>query len=100
MTSERHVLHVSDADLEELRSRLSGTRWPQPWPRQEAGGDWLAGTSEGELRRLVRYWADGYDWRYREAEINALPGHVASVDGAGVFYCGSTPRSRGRCLSC
>ncbi|WP_433432624.1 epoxide hydrolase N-terminal domain-containing protein [Nonomuraea sp. CA-141351] len=32
------------------------------------------------------YPADGYDWRYREAGINALPGYVASVDGTGVFY--------------
>ncbi len=86
MTSERHVLQVSDGDLEELRSRLRGARWPRPWPRQDTGDKWQVGTAEGELRRLVRYWADGYDWRSREAEVNALPGQVASLDGTGVFY--------------
>ena len=86
MTSERHVLQVSDGDLEELRSRLRDARWPRPWPRQDTGDKWQVGTAEGELRRLVRYWADGYDWRSREAEVNALPGQVASLDGTGVFY--------------
>jgi pimeloyl-ACP methyl ester carboxylesterase len=86
MASERHVLRVPDSDLEELRSRLRGTRWPAAWPGQGAGAGWQAGTDEGELRRLVGYWADGYDWRSREAEVNALPGWVTSLDGADVFY--------------
>lgn len=86
MASERHVLRVPDAELEELRARLRRTRWSQPWPRWDTGGDWLAGTADGELRRLARYWADGYDWRYHEAEINALPGYVTSLDGTDVFY--------------
>jgi hypothetical protein len=46
MTSERHVLQVPDGDLEELRSRLRGTRWPQPWPRQGTGDEWEAGAGE------------------------------------------------------
>lgn len=86
MTSERYVLQVLVADLEELRSRLRGARWPRPWPRQDSGDEWPVGTDEGELRRLTRYWADGYDWRSREAEVNALPGQVASLDGTDIFY--------------
>jgi pimeloyl-ACP methyl ester carboxylesterase len=87
MASERFALRVSDADLEELRSRLRGARWPVAWPRPGAGAGWQAGTDEGALRRLVRYWADGYDWRSREAEVNALPGWVASLSGTDdVFY--------------
>jgi hypothetical protein len=86
MTGERSVLRVTDADLEELRTRLRGTRWPRPWPPQGADGGWAAGTDVAELRRLARYWADEYDWRAREAAINALPGHIASLDGTGVFY--------------
>jgi pimeloyl-ACP methyl ester carboxylesterase len=81
------MLQVPEADLEELRSRLRGARWPRPWPaRQDAGSGWQAGTNAGELRRLVRYWADGYDWRAQEDAINLLPGHVASLDEADVFY--------------
>jgi pimeloyl-ACP methyl ester carboxylesterase len=85
MSRERPVLRVPDADLQELRSRLLGVRWPRPWPPQDAS-EWEAGTDAGELRRLVRYWTTGYDWRAQEAAINALPGQVASLDGTDVFY--------------
>jgi hypothetical protein len=32
LASERPALRVPGADLEELRSRLRGTRWSRPWP--------------------------------------------------------------------
>ena len=86
LTGERPALRVPGADLEELRSRLRGTRWSRPWPSQGADGGWRAGTDADELSRLARYWADDYDWRAQEAAINALPGHVASLDGTDVFY--------------
>jgi pimeloyl-ACP methyl ester carboxylesterase len=86
MASERHVLRVPDFDLEDLRSRLRSARLPVAWPGQGAGTGWLAGTDEGELGKLVRYWADGYDWRSQEAEVNALPGWVTALDGADVYY--------------
>ena len=86
LTGERPALRVPGADLEELRSRLRGTRWSRPWPSQGADGGWRAGTDADELSQLARYWADDYDWRAQEAAINALPGHVASLDGTDVFY--------------
>jgi len=86
MASERHVLRVPDADVEQLRSRLRGVRWPMPWPWHDAGASWEAGADEGELRRLVQYWAGGYDWRAWETRINALPGHIADLGGSDVFY--------------
>ncbi|WP_327235933.1 epoxide hydrolase [Streptomyces sp. NBC_01317] len=76
------LLKVSDADLADLRARLRATRWARPWP--VAG--WQAGTDAGELRRLVDYWASGYDWRRYEAAINALPSRFADVDGTRVHY--------------
>lgn len=36
------------------------------------------------MARLVRYWADGFDWRAREAAINALPQFTVPVGGARV----------------
>jgi pimeloyl-ACP methyl ester carboxylesterase len=74
------VIKVPDHELAELRSRLRATRWPAPYPGT-APGDWDAGTDASELRRLVSYWASGYDWRRHEAAINALPWAVADLDG-------------------
>jgi len=76
------VLHVSDADLDDLRARLRGTRWAKPWPIAA----WEAGTDGAELRRLVHHWATAYDWREHEAAINALPSHFAEIDGTTVHY--------------
>ncbi|NAZ77112.1 alpha/beta fold hydrolase [Kineococcus sp. T13] len=78
----RPWIRVPDADLQELRARLRATRWPRPWPLD----GWRAGTDGDELRRLVARWADGYDWRRHEAELNALPVHHADVEGTRVQY--------------
>jgi pimeloyl-ACP methyl ester carboxylesterase len=76
------VIAVPDADLDDLRSRLRRTRWPDPWP---ATG-WSAGTDPAALRRLTAYWADGYDWRTHEAALNALPSRFADIGGTPVHY--------------
>ncbi|MDL4817691.1 epoxide hydrolase family protein [Actinomadura opuntiae] len=82
MARSAPVIAVTDAELDDLRSRLRGTRWPAVWPT----GGWDAGTDEGELRRLVDHWAHGYDWRAQEAAINALPSHFTDIDGTPVHY--------------
>ncbi|WP_207400718.1 epoxide hydrolase family protein [Actinomadura roseirufa] len=82
MARTASLLTVPDAEVEELRTRLSRTRWPTPLPV----GAWEAGTDTGELRRLVHHWATDYDWRVHEAAINALPSHLADIDGTPVHY--------------
>nr|WP_311736727.1 epoxide hydrolase [Kineococcus radiotolerans] len=79
------LVEVPDAELEDLRARLRSTRWAAPWPAP-GREPWQAGTDGDELRRLVAYWADGYDWRRYEARINALPSHVADIDGTRIHY--------------
>jgi pimeloyl-ACP methyl ester carboxylesterase len=73
---------VPDADVEDLRSRLRGTRWPVAWPSTR----WEAGTDMAELQRLVQYWASDYDWRAQETAINALPHQFADIDGTEVHF--------------
>ncbi|WP_329139967.1 epoxide hydrolase [Streptomyces sp. NBC_01476] len=82
MTDSPPLISVTDTELDELRARLRHTRWPTPWPTE----GWAAGTEQGELRRLVAHWADGYDWRAQEAAINALPSRFADIDGTAVHY--------------
>jgi pimeloyl-ACP methyl ester carboxylesterase len=76
------VVRIPDGSLEDLRQRVRAARWPEPWPL--AG--WGAGTDRDELRRLVDYWADGFDWRAQEAMINALPHRLGTVDEAAIHY--------------
>jgi pimeloyl-ACP methyl ester carboxylesterase len=60
---------TAPAALEDLRSRLRATRWPDA--PQDAG--WSLGTDLGYLRELVAYWADGFDWPVQEAALGRLP---------------------------
>lgn len=76
------ALHIPDAALDDLRMRLSRTRWPPRWPVS----GWAAGTDPDELQRLVHHWAEGFDWRAEEARINALPRHVAIVAASPIHY--------------
>jgi pimeloyl-ACP methyl ester carboxylesterase len=85
-------LHVDDADILDLRRRLSATRWPAPWPT----APWEAGTDVTELRRLVSYWSTDYDWRAQESELNRLPSFETEIAGHRVHYLkfdGETPNA-------
>src|ERR1700730_7235556 len=78
-------LDVPDADLDDLRSRLRGTRWPdRETVGDGSGADWSQGIPLAYMQDLGRYWADVYDWRATEAKINAFPQFRATVDGLGV----------------
>jgi pimeloyl-ACP methyl ester carboxylesterase len=63
------AIHVEDSVLENLRTRLRRTRWPD---QIEAAG-WDQGTERETLRSLVEYWAEEFDWPAYERELNALP---------------------------
>ncbi len=68
------------AALEDLRRRLRATRWPA-LPEDP---EWKLGVDPAYLRDLVAYWADGFDWNAREAELNRLPRSFVEIDGQGI----------------
>ncbi|WP_285590767.1 epoxide hydrolase [Herbidospora sp. NBRC 101105] len=70
------------AALDDLRARLRATRWPDS--PDDAG--WSLGTDLDYLRELVAYWADGFDWPAREAELLRLPRFRATVGGLGIHF--------------
>ena len=73
---------VSDAELEDLKSRLSRTRFPEA----EVVDDWTQGIPLAYVRELCDYWRDGYDWRATEARINAHPQFRTGIDGVGIHF--------------
>jgi len=73
---------VPEAELEDLRARLRGARWPE----RETVDDWSQGVPLAYLRDLCTYWAESYDWRATEARLNALPQFRATIDGLGIHY--------------
>ncbi len=75
-------IEVPDADLEDLHRRVTATRWPD----QIAGSGWTYGMDMDVLRPLAEHWADGYDWRAHEAELNAFPQFTTTIDGQRIHF--------------
>ncbi|HEX7325660.1 MAG TPA: epoxide hydrolase [Rhodanobacteraceae bacterium] len=73
---------VPDAALDDLHARLAATRWAALLP----DADWRYGADPVYLRALCAYWRDGFDWRAREAALNAFPQYLASIDGLDIHF--------------
>ncbi|MBS2549365.1 epoxide hydrolase [Catenulispora sp. NL8] len=76
------TVSVPDAVLNDLRERIGRTRWPDPAP----GKAWSQGVDVEYLRELLAYWADGYDWRTAERELNRYRHFTAEIDGARIHF--------------
>ena len=75
-------VHISDDALADLRRRIMATRWPD----KETVADQSQGAQLVQLRRLLQYWANGYDWRKAEAKLNALPQYITNIDGLDIHF--------------
>src|ERR1700753_2282463 len=73
---------VADDVLGDLKSRLRNTRWPEA----ELVDDWSQGVPLSWIKDICRYWAEGYDWRAREARLNRFPQFMTDIDGLGVHF--------------
>jgi pimeloyl-ACP methyl ester carboxylesterase len=76
-----HV-NVPDADLTELRRRISATKWPE----RETVADASQGVQLATTQALARYWGTDYDWRKIEAKLSALPNFVTEIDGLDIHF--------------
>ncbi|HET6302420.1 epoxide hydrolase [Microbacterium sp.] len=75
------TVSISDAELADLRERLSRTRFPQPAPTD----DWDAGTPNSYLREAVAAWK-AFDWRAAETRINSYPHFMTEIDGQPIHF--------------
>lgn len=76
-----HV-HVPQEQLDDLRRRIAETRWPD----KETVNDQSQGIQLARVQELVRYWGTDYDWRKAEAQLNALPQFVTTIDGEDIQF--------------
>lgn len=74
------AIHVSDAELDDLRDRLGRTRFLDDSPRRPPSG-----MTSAYLRELVADWKR-WDWRSREAWLNRHPQFLADVDGTTLHF--------------
>ena len=75
-------IDVTDQMLDELRRRISETRWPH----KELVDDRSQGVQLATLQALARYWERDYDWRLCEKRLNALPEFKTKIDGVDIHF--------------
>jgi epoxide hydrolase len=75
-------IEVPNAVLDDLKGRLARTRWPEAEPVD----DWSQGIPLAYTRDLAAYWADGYDWRSREAALNRFDHYLTEIDGLDIHF--------------
>jgi pimeloyl-ACP methyl ester carboxylesterase len=75
-------IRIEEEILSELRARIRNTRWPDPAP----GAAWEQGTDLEYLKRLLAYWADEFDWRAQERELNRAEQFRAELDGVQIHF--------------
>ena len=73
---------VEPSQIEDLRSRLARTRWPDQLP--DAGWDY--GVELGALQSLCRYWEREFDWRGYESRFNAHPQFTSAFEGQHLHF--------------
>jgi pimeloyl-ACP methyl ester carboxylesterase len=76
------TVSISDAEIDDVKRRLAGTRWPDP----ETVRDWSQGVRVENARALVDYWEHRYDWRRFESELNRHPHFLTEIDGLDIHF--------------
>ena len=79
---EPFCLHLADEVLDDLRERLSRTRWPDEVP----GSGWQYGANRDFMRRLIEHWRDRFDWRAHEATLNTFDQFRVSIEGIDLHF--------------
>ena len=75
-------VNIPEAALVDLRQRVLATRWPG----KETVNDQSQGVRLEKIQALVHYWGTSYDWRKIEAQLNALPQFVTTIDGLDIHF--------------
>jgi epoxide hydrolase len=75
-------IDIPQAALDDLKTRLAMTRWPDEVP----GLGWSRGVPLAYLKGLAEYWRTEYDWRADEAVLNFYPQYVTEIDGTKVHF--------------
>lgn len=75
-------LSVPGEVLDDLRERLSRTRWPDEVP----GSGWRYGSNLDYVRRLVEHWRVDFDWRAQETTLNAFDQFRVAIGGIDLHF--------------
>ena len=73
---------IPEAEIDDLRSRIAATRFPEKEPVEDAS----QGVQLATMRELIRYWGTEYDFRRIEKRLNAVPQFLTEIDGLDIHF--------------
>lgn len=79
-TIKPFTIAIPQHKLDDLRQRLERTVWPSTIEGASYGGPELTQMKELAARAAT------FDWRRKEAELNALPNFVTEIDGQNIHF--------------
>jgi hypothetical protein len=82
MSVQPFTLPYSEAAVEDLRSRVGRTRWPDEIP----GSGWEYGVDLSYMRQLCDYWKDRFDWQAQLKGMSAFHHYRCTVDCVGIHF--------------
>ena len=74
-----YTIAVPDSKLQRLRQRLETAEFPDELDEAR----WDYGAPLADVKRLVAYWKDKYDWKKHEAELNEHPNFHTEIQADG-----------------
>lgn len=75
-----YKIAVPETSLELLRKKLELATFPEQVDFSDVGA---YGASRSAIKRLAKYWQNGFDWRAQEATLNKLPHFTTTVTVGG-----------------
>ena len=82
MAVQPYKIEIPDSVLDDLKSRLERTRWPDELP----GTGWDYGSNLDYVKELVEYWQTKFDWHAQEKLINSFSHFKSEVDGLNIHF--------------
>jgi pimeloyl-ACP methyl ester carboxylesterase len=76
------TFEVSDGEIEQLRARIAGTRWPE----KEPVDDRSQGVQLATIQALAHYWATEYDFGRLQARLGCLAHFITEIDGLDIHF--------------
>lgn len=71
------VISIPDSKLDLVRQKLALATFPEDGASM--ADDWAYGAPVSDLKRLVAYWQEGFDYRAAEKKLNTLPQFTTTV---------------------
>jgi len=77
-----YSIDIAEERLATIRAKVEAYDWSQ---LPDTGG-WKSGVGIDDLKRLVAYWRDSYDWRVIERRLNQLPNFMTNIEGEHIHF--------------